>query len=508
MSTHPRPTGRTRTVAVAALATVLSLGLVACGDDGDSQPRTDAAGTSSINRSGVEPSATGEPSDTATTEVDPAVIADRKDPVPGVVEVEGQDGSLTSGERAAFARTDPGITVTESSSGDTRGFQRLCIGDVDIVDSSRPMSAEEYEQCRRYGLDVVQFQVAADAVVLAIRSQTDVGADCLSTDQIRASFRAGSEITTWDQLGPGFDDVKFEAGGPTVDTVAGRFFGAEVLDAADPVNADFRVDYAASDSENRTLGFVTGSDRDRLKVRDLAFLRPEWTKQSAQVKKSNAEYERAQEELRAALAEQRKGIRDKRSPAARAKDDARVTRAYANRGREITELNADKARFKPLDKTYKDLLQRQRRIEDEYGHVGVFSHGYYATYEDRLRPFEVQVSDGDDQPNCIFPSPQTILNGQYPLSRRLLLTVTTRSLQRPEVRTFLADYLQRAEQLSTDAGVVALPRQEIARQAAWLEDGAVLPRFGVVNGEVTELTEETDAPTEEPPAAPVQNPAR
>ncbi|MCW2816020.1 MAG: hypothetical protein JWN84_3475 [Nocardioides sp.] len=521
MSTLTRPTGRARRLAVTSVVLALGLGLTACADNGSEADATAAnGGVRSINKAGLEPSRTtpteatdgtgagGAAGTTGEAVVDER-LGERRDPTPNQVDVDGGFGSLTTPARRDFADERAGITVTQDSSGDTRAFERLCIGDIDIADSSRPITVEEYEQCRRNGLDVVQFQVAADAVVLAIRSQTDVGTDCLSTDQVRAGFRNGSTITNWSELGPDLDDVEFEAGGPTVEENAGRFFGRYVLQSAEPVNADFRVDYVPADEEDQTRRFVTGSDEDRLKARDLTYIGPTWKQYTKELKTAWGYWADANEEVQAAVAEQRKGIRDKRTPAARAKDDARVTRAYAERGRLITAVNAAKAKLRPIDVVYRDLTQRQRRINDELGHVGLFSHGYYATYEDRLRPFEIEVSDDDDQPNCIFPSPQTILNGEYPLSQQLLLTVTTRSLQRPEVRAFLTSYLENSQSYADEAGVVAIPGIDRRRQLAWLEDEANLPRFGVVDGEFREIDEEEERTTEAaPPPAPVQNPAR
>lgn len=506
---------RGRRLGAAVLTVALGLGLAACGDG--STARQDESSARSINKGAA---ATTEPTAETSTEagteagtagssgVEVLRTGERRDPTPGVVDVDGGSDTLTGPASTAFRRQRAGITVSQDLSGDTRAFERLCIGDIDVVDSSRSISAEEYEQCRANGFDVVQLQVAADAVVLAIRSQTDVGTDCLSTDQVRAAFRTGSTITNWSELGPGLDDVEYEAAGPGVEDDAGRFFGRYVLDSPEPVNGDFRVDYLTTDDEDQTLRFVTGSDEDRLKVRDLTWVRPTFEKYRAELKTAWGYWAEANEEVKTAVAEQRKGIKDKRTPAARAKDDARVTRAYEERGRLITAVNAARAKLRPVAATYRDLVARDARIKDEVGHVGLFSHGFYATYEDRLRPFEIEVSDGDGDRNCIFPSPQTILNGEYPLSQQLLLTVTTRSMQRPEVRAFLKSYLEGTQDYAAEAGLVAIPDEDRDRQLAWLDDQGVLPRFGVVDGEFREVTEQEKTVTEAPPAPPVQNPAR
>lgn len=504
MTSMTRPAGRARRIAATTIVLTLGLGLAACADNGsDAERAANANGVRSINKAGLEPTAT-----TPETSTEPvARLGERKELTPGVVDVDGGFDTLTTPARAGFANERGGITVTEDSSGETRAFQRLCVGDIDIADSTRPITAEEYAQCRANGLDVVQFQVAADAIVLAIRSQTDVGTDCLSTDQVKAGFRAGSEITNWSQLGPNLDNVKFEAGGPTVERNAARFFGRYVLDNPEPVNSDFRVDYKATEDEDQTRFFVTGSDEDRERARELRYVKPVWVQYRAELKTAWGYWGEAKAEVVEAQRQQRLGIKDRRSPATRAAEDARVTRAFEALGVQITSVNAVKAKLKPVNTEYQALVRLARQVQDEYGHVGLFSHGYYATYEDRLRPFEIEISDGDDQPNCIFPSPQTILNGQYPLSRQLLLTVTRRSLQRPEVRAFLVNYLEHSQEYAEQEGVIALPNKDVLRQVNWIRDNKI-PRFAVVDGQFREITETEELTQEPAPAAPAQNPAR
>ncbi|MFB9312862.1 PstS family phosphate ABC transporter substrate-binding protein [Nocardioides plantarum] len=505
---------RGRLAVSAALSLALALGVAGCGSD--STDRTDAgsSGVPSLNRAGLEPSdettdGAGTTADDATDDTVGVRLGDRADPVPGVVEVDGGLDSLTGPARRGFAGTGSGTTVEQQTSGETRGFQRLCIGEVDIVDSARPLTADEYEQCRRNGLDVMQFQVAADAVVLAIKAQTDVGTDCLSTDQIRAGFRNGSAIDNWSQLGSNLDDVEFRAGGPTVEFAPARFFGRYVLGDPEPINSDFRVGYQDTDSEDQTRKFVTGTTQDDLQANLLRTIEPQYVELRRQVAESQGYYDKAQAEVLESVKQQKRGVADKRSPADRAKDDARVTTAYAARGRMIRKLNARKAALVPVARRFKVADAARDRLDDTLGHVGLFSHGYYTTYENELRPFEIEISDGDDQPNCIFPSPQTILNGQYPLSRQLLLTVSTRSLGRPEVQKFLTYYLKRSQSLADKAGVVPLPDANVAQQVAWLQGKEKAPEFGVVDGRFRQLTEEdAQEATQAHPAAPAENPAR
>jgi ABC-type phosphate transport system substrate-binding protein len=73
------------------------------------------------------------------------------------------------------------------------------------------------------------------------------------------------------------------------------------------------------------------------------------------------------------------------------------------------------------------------------------------------------VVNADRTPWCVFPSQQTITNGSYPLSRRLLLYVSRLNLRRKEVQAFLTSYLQRAQQLASANRLVPVPDDVIER---------------------------------------------
>ena len=136
------------------------------------------------------------------------------------------NGSLTQREVAIYEATPNAADVRVGTNGEDQAFQELCAGQIDLVDSARPISRAEWEACQAVGLDVVQFQVAAEAIVVAIKSETDVGADCLSTDQVRDIWRAGSPLTNWSQDPLNYDDVPCGSEAPTPPTRASRSSGA------------------------------------------------------------------------------------------------------------------------------------------------------------------------------------------------------------------------------------------------------------------------------------------
>jgi hypothetical protein len=272
-----------------------------------------------------------------------------------------------------------------------------------------------------------------------------------------------------------------------------------VLDAPDPGLTNFRSDYRVFDSDQGTRSFVVGDPR----LERLAFKYSSRARRRDQVKSQLVTawqvWSDAHAEVLTSVAEQRKGIRDKRSPAQRAKDDKRVADAYAAQGVAITRVHAIQVKYDRVKHRYAVTRDARRATEETRGHVAYFRFSYYELFEDQLRPFEITIPTGER--NCIFPSQRTITSGEYPLSRQLLMTTTTRSLSRSEVTDFLLDYLHRARTQATDARLVSIPVATIRTQERWLTGDAPPVLVAPDDGQ-------TSSSTSPAPASPTEIPAR
>lgn len=414
----------------------------------------------------------------------------------GIVDIDGSTrGTLTSIEVALYEGTRNAAEVRVASNGEDQAFQELCAGEIDLVDSARPISRAEWEACQAVGLDVVQFQVAAEALVIAIKSETDVGADCLTVDQVRDMYRAGSPVTNWSHEPLGYDDVPLKIGGPDLENSGFGFFGRYVLGAPEPSRVDLRSDYYMSASESELRRFVVGHRALALRASRFDDASRRRSQANQAVQDARGEMLAAKQEVEIAYEEREKGIRDDRSQFDKQKDQQRVVAALERRREARERLTDALAVLERIDKVYRVIADAHRTYANYTGHVAFFRFSYYNLFEDQLRPFEITRSEG--QPNCIFPSQRTITSGEYPLARQLLITTTTRSLARPEVRDFMSHFLENAQRLAQDARFVALPAETVSLEQDWLS-GEVAPELVAPDDESTE------------PADPVQSekPAR
>lgn len=420
----------------------------------------------------------------------------------GEIAIDGTSTiSLTPGEVDRYQATGTDTVVDLADNGEEEAFQRLCSGKVDIVSSLRPISRSEWDACQAVGLDVVQFQVASDAIVIAIKSESDVGGDCLTTDQVQEIWRAGSPITNWSQVG--LDDVPLKVGGPLLDSTDFQVFGKSVLGSLAPALTDVRSDYFTYDDFDEALRFLNGG-RDKIRH---SFRYPELARARG-LRKSELETERqvfldARSELEVALAERAKGIRDKRSAADRAADQARVDAARVAAQEARADLLAARARFQRANQRLGGATEAKRLVDGTLGHVIYARFSDYEVFEDQLRPFEITRPDG--RRNCVFPSQQTITDGEYPFASQMLITTTTRSLARSEVKEFIRHYLNESQAAAADARLVPLPDETLRAELAWLdgtrEPVLVVPAEG---GETTTTDPKASEGASQGPAEPAR----
>ncbi len=480
-----------------------------------------------------------------STRTEQAVRARRAASLPrresGQLAIAGeQQGSLSSNAVDDFRKRQQEVSASYSAVGATEGFARLCRGEIDVVDSARTISRAELAVCNANGLEIrTPIQIASDAIVLATRNESDVGGDCLTVADVADVYRRGSTIDNWNQVG--FDDLPLKAAGPDQDANAFSNFASQVLGVPSGATLnDLRGDYRAHGSDDAIRRDIIGETMAR-RVPDLVegdVRREQRTlAQRRRIYVGNAVVKVRERVLRAIRDENRRRARRKeavRNPKALERRNLRrvnrAKREAANRARRSFDRRFDALRVRRTQ----ELLGRARRN----GVVGFVRFSFYEAYEDELRPLELDAGaerdaalaaadkraratgltppnrlpsvdeDGNRIPNCIFPSQLTITTGEYPLSRRILLYTSTRGLQRPEVRAFLAFALTNAQQLATRSRLVPITNRLRAEQYRFVTGTAITTREAPLPGEQASTGTATTpaAPTARTPATTTTTP--
>jgi phosphate transport system substrate-binding protein len=422
----------------------------------------------------------------------------------GQVAIDGlTTATLTSDEVTRYNATGSSTTLKVSQHTQDQAFQELCAGKIDLVNSERRITRAEWEACQSVGLDVVQFQIASEGVVIAIRSESDVGGDCLTTDQVQEIWRAGSPITNWSQLG--LDDIPLKVGGPSQSGFPASFdaFGKIVLGSAAPSQNDLRSDYFSYDRFDQARQFLSGGTHNNKLAQKYADRARQLGQRKSELVSARQVRVDAQDELSTAKAERAKGIKDKRTPAAQAKDEARVVAASAAATKADHAAAVARTRYEAAKSRAAVAADARRAVETSIGHVLYTRFSSYELFEEEMRPFEISLPDGHR--NCVFPSQTTITSGDYPLSTQLLVTTTTRSLARKEVQGFLTHYLNASQDAAANAQLIGLPNDTLKAELEWV-DGTRAPVLVVPAA--GDATTTTTAPSDDPSATDSAAPAR
>ncbi len=375
----------------------------------------------------------------------------------------GANRTLTTSAARSYNSSGAATEVRITTPGVEPAFAQLCAGQVDLVDSSRVITEKELAACRANGLDVVQVQIAADAIVLAAKAESDVGGDCLDIEQLRTMFRAGSPITSWRQLR--FGDVPLSVSGPVAKEQAFDLFSQLVLDRKSPSLSDLRSDYLAGQTELATLTDVIGSKEDNEQAGYLASRKQAVTALRREFGEARTALASARAEVASAEANRQKGIADGRPVKDQEADQARQDASYPIRDEALVKRNALKTEVKAAEEAATRSAQAERELASRLGRVGVFGFSYYEHEQEHLREFEITLNGVKD---CIFPSQRTIAEGADPLSVPLLVTTTTRSLKRSEVKDFLTVHLDQIDARARDASLIPPTADILATQRAWV----------------------------------------
>ena len=174
----------------------------------------------------------------------------------GTVTADGSStvGPYVTAAAEGFRDVQPDVNVTVGISGTGGGFERFCRGETDLSNASRPIKDEEAALCEENGVEYVEFQVANDALTLVVNPQND-WATCLTVDELRAIWKPGSKIRSWNQVRDSFPDVPLKLFGAGTDSGTFDYF-TDVIVGEEGAS---RTDYSPSEDDNVTVQGVAGT---------------------------------------------------------------------------------------------------------------------------------------------------------------------------------------------------------------------------------------------------------
>lgn len=379
----------------------------------------------------------------------------------GTVRLDGvTPGSLAAKLLKKYRERGTIVTFQSQDAEEGAAFEAFCAGKADIVASQRPISPSVYAGCQANGLEPVQLEIASDATILATENEVDVGVDCLSVGDVREIFRAASPITSWSQVGygrsadPDVNALQLKVAGPAPTSGSFSSFSELVLGDSEPSRLLLRGDYQPYADEAEVLAAVAGAPLES----ELASHGDEFAQSATGLKSAVREAKKA---VADAEFQVEKGIEDERSEAEQEEDAEAVTNAEAKVERLRKELAQAESQAKKVKTAAKSTAER-------LGTLGLFRFDFYELWEERLRPLEIEATNSENRPECIFPSQSTVTAATYPLAHQLLLTVNLKTMKEAEVNQFLTFALAESQRAAVAETLVPLPDEVKDTELAWL----------------------------------------
>lgn len=166
-----------------------------------------------------------------------------------VVKMDGSSTVFPIAEAVAeeFQLQHRGIRVTVGQSGTGGGFKKLCRGDADVINASRPILRKEMDACAGAGIKYLELPVAFDAITVVVNPENDWVAT-LAIEDLRRMWEPAAQgvITRWNQVRPEWPDAPLMLFGPGADSGTFDYFTEAVTGEA----KSSRGDYTASEDDN------------------------------------------------------------------------------------------------------------------------------------------------------------------------------------------------------------------------------------------------------------------
>jgi phosphate transport system substrate-binding protein len=167
-----------------------------------------------------------------------------------VIRIDGSSTVFPIAEAVAeeFQISERGaVRVTVGLSGTGGGFKKLCRGDIDISNASRPILTEEMEMCRAAGINFIELPVAFDAITVVVNPKND-WVKSLTVADLKKMWEptAQGQLSRWNQVRPEWPDEPLMLFGPGADSGTFDYFTEAVTGKA----KSSRGDYTASEDDN------------------------------------------------------------------------------------------------------------------------------------------------------------------------------------------------------------------------------------------------------------------
>jgi phosphate transport system substrate-binding protein len=167
-----------------------------------------------------------------------------------VVKIDGSSTvfPITEGIAEDFQKMKKGaVKVTVGISGTGGGFKKLCRGETDIQNASRPILDKEMADCRAAGVEYLELPVAFDALTVVMNPRNSFLKQ-ITVDELKKIWEpaAQGKVMTWNQVNPAWPNAPIKLFGAGSDSGTFDYF----TEAINGKSKASRGDFTASEDDN------------------------------------------------------------------------------------------------------------------------------------------------------------------------------------------------------------------------------------------------------------------
>lgn len=173
----------------------------------------------------------------------------------GKLRIDGSSTVFPIAQAAAemFIEKHPDVEPQVGKSGTGGGFKKFVLGETDISNASRPISASEIETSRENQVEYLEIKVAIDGMAVVVNPENTF-CDCLTVEQLKKLWEPESKVKTWNELNPDWPAEEIKLYGPDTDSGTFDYF-TEVICGKSKAS---RADYISSAEDNVLVKGVEG----------------------------------------------------------------------------------------------------------------------------------------------------------------------------------------------------------------------------------------------------------
>ncbi|MDP7240554.1 MAG: substrate-binding domain-containing protein, partial [Dehalococcoidia bacterium] len=137
----------------------------------------------------------------------------------GTIRVDGSSTvyPITEAVAEEFMKLHHRVRPTVGISGTGGGFKKLCAGETDINDASRPIKPSEAALCQRNDIGYIELPVAYDGLAVMVHPSND-WVEYLTVEELNEIWRPESPIKNWSDIRPGWPEEEIFLVGADTDS--------------------------------------------------------------------------------------------------------------------------------------------------------------------------------------------------------------------------------------------------------------------------------------------------